>query len=121
MCSLFAVLFPLKQLTRLFRALSDNTRLRLISLLHVRSLSVSELQEVLGVPQSVVSRQLSILHSVKLVKWRRHGLRIRYSLSRAPLLNYPVSAFLKEVHPFFSELQADARKLEEFKGDSSAA
>jgi len=120
MCSPHGVLFPLKQLTRLFKALSDATRFRLVSVLHVRSLGVGELQEVLGVPQSVVSRQLSILHAARLVTKRRHGLRVRYSLARAPLLNYPLTTFIEEVRSFFPELRADAIKLIELKGNSSS-
>ena len=42
------VLYPLKQLSCLFKALSDPTRLRIVNLLDAQSLYVRDLQEVLG-------------------------------------------------------------------------
>jgi len=112
------VLFPLKQLTRLFKAMSDPTRLRLVNLLHAQSLCVGDLQEVLGLSQSLVSRQLAILRAANLVRTQRQGARVRYSLSRAPFLNYPLGKFLSEMVPFFPELEVDAEKLAELKGVS---
>jgi ArsR family transcriptional regulator len=112
------VLFPLKQLTCLFKALGDATRLRLINLLHAQSLCVGDLQEVLGFSQPLVSRHLAILRAANLVRTERRGARVWYSLSRAPFLNYPLRKFLSEVVPFFPELQADMQKLAELKGDS---
>jgi ArsR family transcriptional regulator len=111
------VLFPLKQLTCLFKALGDATRLRLINLLHAQSLCVGDLQEVLGLSQPLVSRHLAILRGANLVRTQRQGSRVYYSLSRAPFLNYPLRKFLSEIVPFFPELQADVQKLAELKGD----
>jgi ArsR family transcriptional regulator len=110
--------FALNQLTCLFKALGDATRLRLVNLLHAQSLCVGDLQEVLGLSQPLVSRQLAILRAANLVRTQRQGTRVRYSLSRAPFLNYPLRKFLSEMAPFFPELQADVQKLAELKGDS---
>jgi ArsR family transcriptional regulator len=111
------VLFPLKQLTYLFKALSDPTRLRIVNLLDAQSLCVRDLQEVLGLSQPLVSRHLAILRAANLVWTQRQGARVRYSLSRAPFLNYPLRKFLSEIVPFFPELQADVQDLEELKGN----
>jgi ArsR family transcriptional regulator len=113
--------FPLQQLTHLFKALSDVTRLRVVNLLHAQSLCVGDLQEVLGLSQPLVSRHLAVLRAANLVCARRQGARVCYSLSRAPFLNYPLGSFLSEIVPFFPELQADAQKLAELKGDSTLA
>ena len=113
------VLFPLKQLSYLFKALGDATRLRLFNLLDARSLCVRDLQDVLGLPQPLVSRHLAILRAANLVRTQRQGARVCYSLSRAPFLNYPLRKFLSEIVPFFPELQADVQKLAELKGDST--
>jgi ArsR family transcriptional regulator len=107
------VLFPLKQLTYLFKALSDPTRLRMVNLLDAQSLCVRDLQEVLGLSQPLVSRHLAILRAANLVRTQRQGVRVCYSLSRAPFLNYPLGQFLRELAPFFPELQADVQNLEE--------
>jgi ArsR family transcriptional regulator len=111
------VLFPLKQLTCVFKALGDATRLRVVNLLHVQSLCVRDLQDVLGLSQALVSRHLAILRAASLVRTQRQGARVFYSLSRAPFLNYPLRKFLSETAPFFPELQADVQKLTELKGD----
>jgi ArsR family transcriptional regulator len=113
------VLFPLKQLACLFKALGDATRLRLINLLHAQSLCVGDLQELLGLSQPLVSRQLAVLRGANLVRTHRQGPRVYYSLSRAPFLNYPLRKFLSEIVPFFPELQADVQKLAELKGDGT--
>jgi ArsR family transcriptional regulator len=112
------VLFPLKQLTSLFKALSEATRLRIVHLLHAQSLCVRDLQEVLGLSQPLVSRHLAVLRAANLVHTRRQGARVCYSLSRAPFLSYPLRQFLSEIVPFFPELQVDVQKLGELQGDS---
>jgi len=118
MCCLIQVSLSLKELTNLFKALSDTTRLRVVNLLRMQSLSVGDLQAVLGLPQPAVSQQLAILRAAKLVRAKRQGHRICYSLSRAPFLNYPLGRLLSEVAPFFPELAADAQKFIDFKSDS---
>jgi ArsR family transcriptional regulator len=115
-CCGTSMLFPLQQLTHLFRALSDGTRLRVVNLLHAQSLCVGDLQQVLGLSQPLVSRHLAVLRAAKLVCTRRQRASVCYSLSRAPFLNYPLGTFLSEMVPFFPELQADAQKLAELKG-----
>jgi ArsR family transcriptional regulator len=107
----------LKQLTYLFKALSDPTRLRMVNLLDAQSLCVCDLQEVLGLSQPRVSRHLAIMRAANLVRTRRQGARVCYSLSRAPFLNYPLHKFLSEIVPFFPELQADVQNLQELKGN----
>jgi ArsR family transcriptional regulator len=111
------VLFPLKQLSHLLKALSDPTRLRMVNLLDAQSLCVRDLQEVLGLSQPLVSHHLTILRAANLVRTQRQGARVCYSLSRAPFLNYPLRKFLSEIVPFFPELQADVKNLQELKGN----
>ena len=111
--------FSLEQLTGLFKALSDATRLRIVNILRTQNLCVGDLQVVLGLSQPAVSRQLAILRTAKLVRTERLGTKICYSLSRAPFLNYPLGRFLSEIGPFFPELSGDTEKLADFKGDRS--
>ncbi len=63
----------------LFRSLADTTRLRILRVLSVEELSVSELVEVLGQPQSTVSRHLKILKDAGLLVDRRSGATVMYS------------------------------------------
>ncbi len=63
------------------RALSDATRLRIISLLEKDELSVNELQEVTRMGQSRISTHLGLLQDAGLVQSRRDGKRAFYKLS----------------------------------------
>lgn len=62
-----------------FKALADDTRLRLFCVLSRYELNVNELIMILGMGQSRVSRHLKILASSGLVSWRRDGLWVFYS------------------------------------------
>ncbi|HVP36727.1 MAG TPA: metalloregulator ArsR/SmtB family transcription factor [Terriglobales bacterium] len=63
-----------------FKALGDETRLRILKLLLKRELCVCELETALDLSQSKVSRHLTILRSLSLVVDRREGVWIFYSL-----------------------------------------
>lgn len=66
---------------RLFRALADPTRLRLLSLLCRGERCVCELVDVIGQPQPKVSRHLAYLRHAGLVLTRRDGLWVHYRLA----------------------------------------
>ncbi len=66
---------------QLFRALADETRLRILNLLVRGELCVCQIVEVLGMGQSKVSRHLAHLRNARLVNARRQGLWIHYSLA----------------------------------------
>lgn len=70
-------------LHELLRAAGEPTRLRILNLLRRRDLCVCDLQVVLGVPQSTVSRHLAALRHVSLVVDRRAGNRVLYALAPA--------------------------------------
>jgi len=63
----------------LFKALSDETRLKIILLLHNRELCVCQIEAALGISQTKASRHLSILRRAGLLKARREGLWMYYT------------------------------------------
>lgn len=67
-------------LSELFKAFSDETRLRILSALTDRELCVGDLAEKLGMTDSAISHQLKTLKHARLVKGRRDGKLIYYSL-----------------------------------------
>ncbi len=67
-------------LARTFQALADPTRVRLISALSNTELCVCDLAAVLGMTQSAVSHQLRSLRDQRLVKARRTGREVFYTL-----------------------------------------
>lgn len=68
-------------LAELFKIFGDSTRIKILYTLLQNELSVGELAESLGMTDSAVSHQLKILKDNKLVKYRRDGKSIFYSLS----------------------------------------
>lgn len=71
----------LKDSKKIFRALADETRLRILNLLTGGELCVCDLMRVLDEPQSKISRHLGYLRDAGLVSGRRHGLWMHYKLS----------------------------------------
>jgi ArsR family transcriptional regulator len=69
-----------RPLTRLFRALGDETRLRIVALLSNGELCVCHLEKALDLNQSNASRQLSILKAAGIVDSRREGTWVYYSI-----------------------------------------
>ncbi len=65
--------------SRLLKAISDPTRIRILHLLSQEECSVGHIAEVLGMSQSAVSHQLSHLRSLRLVKYRRDGNTYYYT------------------------------------------
>ena len=64
-----------------FSVFSDATRVKILSSLCVTEMCVTDLCATLGEKQSTVSHQLAYLRSLRLVKTRRSGKIIRYSLA----------------------------------------
>ena len=67
-------------LSNMFKLFADDTRLRIICILIKEELCVCDICEALGLNQSTVSHQLQLLRSSSLVKYRRDGKQIFYSL-----------------------------------------
>ena len=71
----------LYDLAELFKIFGDSTRIKLLYALYESELCVCDLADVLGLTQSAVSHQLRLLKSSKLVKFRREGKTVFYSLA----------------------------------------
>lgn len=67
-------------LADLFKTLGDPTRVRIMDVLAKAELCVCDLAELLGLSQSATSHQLRVLRSSNLVKYRRDGKMVFYSL-----------------------------------------
>ncbi len=67
-------------LTEVFKVFGDPTRAKILCLLNVQPLFVSQISEVLNMSLSSVSHQLRILRNAKLVKGDKKGKEVLYSL-----------------------------------------
>lgn len=68
-----------EEASRIFKALGDPTRIRMLYLLSQEECSVNHIAEVLGLTQSAVSHQLSFLRNLRLVRYRREGNSFYYT------------------------------------------
>ncbi len=70
----------LRWVAGLFKVLGDPSRLKIVNALLLSEMCVCDLAALLGMTQSAVSHQLQILRQSDLVKWRRDGKVVYYSL-----------------------------------------
>jgi ArsR family transcriptional regulator len=70
----------MRQLIKAFKALSDETRLRILNLLLERECCVCEVMQALQISQARASRNLSALYDAGFLKLRREGLWALYSI-----------------------------------------
>jgi len=77
----------IKNLSSFFYAFSDETRLRVIILLMIKPLCVSEITNLLNINQTTVSHQLKILRSLNIVECDRQGKNIIYYIKNQNIEN----------------------------------
>ena len=102
------------ELIRVFRALSDETRMRMLELLCEGELCVCEIMQALEISQTRASRNLGILRDAGLLKDRREGQWVHYSVNREVAREYLkllelVTSLLKEDET----IVADKNRLKE--------
>ncbi|MBQ3542874.1 MAG: winged helix-turn-helix transcriptional regulator [Oscillospiraceae bacterium] len=71
----------LDRIAELFKGFCDPTRVHILSLLQQRERCVSQIAEAVALSQSAISHQLRLLKQMQLIKFRREGKNILYSLA----------------------------------------
>lgn len=72
----------MEQIAELFKGFADSTRVHILSLLMLhQELCVNDIAEAVELSQSAISHQLRILKQMHLIKYRREGKNILYSLA----------------------------------------
>lgn len=69
------------RLSEFFKVYGDVTRIRIIQLLNQKEICVHEIAAILNMSQSAISHQLKILRQYQLVRPRKEGKHVFYSLS----------------------------------------
>ena len=106
-----------RSMARLFKALGDETRLRIVALLAHGELCVCHVEEALDLSQPAASRHLSVLRAANVVEPRRDGAWVYYGLVRQSdpdadkQLQYIIKTFGKR-----EQLQRDVQKLVKIRG-----
>ena len=100
-------------LSKIFKALGDKNRLRIVKMLQLKPLCVCEITSVLNLATSTVSKHLSILREAGLIKDKKDGKWVDYYLS-----NNGNSHYISKISPLISnwlnedeQILMDAEKL----------
>ncbi|MCB0114815.1 MAG: winged helix-turn-helix transcriptional regulator [Caldilineaceae bacterium] len=67
-------------MAELFKSLADPTRLRIVGLLANAEVCVGDLHQIMGMTQPAISHHLRVLRNLRLVKARRDGRHVYYTL-----------------------------------------
>lgn len=112
----------MKTTARMFKALSDETRLRILCLLLEGELCVCDLMAVLQLPQSTVSRHLAYLKNSGWVDDRRCGVWMYYSIpDNGDKLRNRLLASLRDALPSMETATSDRLRLNELSRNSRCA
>lgn len=71
----------LVEVAELFKVFGDATRVRILHILLEKEMCVCDIAQLLGMQQSAISHQLRVLKQSRLVKYRRDGKAVFYSLA----------------------------------------
>ena len=101
----------MQELIKAMKALSDETRLRILNVLLERECCVCEVMQALDISHSRASRNLSIIQDAGFLKAKRHGTWILYSVNWETANRYAISlAKLLRDSPISSEVLAKDRE-----------
>jgi ArsR family transcriptional regulator, arsenate/arsenite/antimonite-responsive transcriptional repressor len=78
----------MREIVKVFKVLSDETKLRILNLLLERECCVCEVVQALEISQSKASRGLTALYDIGFLKFKKEGLWSLYSLDRDVIPDY---------------------------------
>ena len=82
----------MRQLSKVFKSLSDETKLRILKILQERDeLCVCEIMQALNISQSRASRNLGVLKNAGFITDRREGLWVYYSINKEKANEYHIA------------------------------
>lgn len=99
------------KLVKIFKALSDSNRIRILKMLENRNLCVCEISQILKLANSTVSKHLSILRDAGLIIDEKDGKWVNYALVKSPESIYSVELLqlLKKWLPDDSTIRSDLK------------
>jgi ArsR family transcriptional regulator len=104
----------MRYLVKIFKALSDTNRIRILKMLQIRPLCVCEISSVLSLANSTVSKHLSILKDTDFISDRKENKWVIYSLNRTTMENHvrDLLPLMEEWVPNDTIVLLDAEKVQ---------
>src|SRR4030042_6530479 len=109
----------MRELVKALKALSDETRLRILNLLLERECCVCEVMQVLDISEPRASRNLSALYDAGFLNLRREGLWALYSIDREGLKEH-YSDLVEAVRQALEGNETPLRGRQNLRNDTSA-
>jgi ArsR family transcriptional regulator len=102
----------MRDFLKITKALSDKTRVRIFKMLQYKAMCVCEVQTILGMAQSTVSKHLQLLEDAGLITSTKEGLWVNYKLAKDSHNVYavPVARYLVGILDDDSQVVADREK-----------
>jgi ArsR family transcriptional regulator len=104
----------LRELVKVFKALSDSNRIRILKMLEIRPLCVCEITEVLKLATSTVSKHLSILRDAGFIIDQKEGKWVNYYLN-LDLRNEYVNRLMPLIKNWLQDDEKSKQDLERVK------
>ncbi len=115
---IFGVMWMEPKLVQLLKALSDETRLRMLHLLQHGDLCVCELESLLKISQSNASRHLNKLTTVGILRYYKSAKYVYYQINDELVDTYPfIKQILNTASGEVSQCQNDYERLATYKGE----
>ncbi len=110
----------MRKLVKVFKALSDSNRIRILKMLEEKPMCVCDIKDVLGLANSTVSKHLSLLRDAEFISDEKDGKWVYYSLNK---MNY--EKYINQILPLIKEwlnddgtVQSDKTKAINSKNNS---
>jgi DNA-binding transcriptional ArsR family regulator len=97
------------ELAKFIQPLTHSIRIHIIEELRAGELSVSSIQKIIGIPQASVSQHLAILKTHHLIKERKEGRRVFYSLVAPEIAEWLLQGI---------DLMGKSKKLDQATGEA---
>ncbi|SFH89763.1 transcriptional regulator, ArsR family [Tindallia magadiensis] len=107
----------------LFKALGENTRIRIVKLLSIKPMYVCELESILQISQPRISQHLRILKHADLLHAHKEGQRTIYSLNQQKFdtLGHAFQQFLTKPLEDLPEFEMEIQRIEAVSKDPAIA
>ncbi len=104
----------MRKLVKVFKALSDTNRIRILKMLEIRSLCVCEIRDILKLANSTVSKHLSILREAELILDNKDGKWVNYELNPSASEMYvsDIAPLISKWLPQDETVQSDAKRVQ---------
>jgi len=92
----------LSKITKVIKALSDESRIRIVNLLKTKDeICVCELTEIINLSQPTISSHLKKLHEAEIVDFRKEGLWVNYYLNKE--MDIEIEALVNLISKYIKE------------------